>query len=202
MLTDLFKNIYCINLDSRTDKWEQAQTEFKTHNIDGVKRFSAIKGNPDNLPTKLLPGEVGCLLSHLQIIKEAKEKNLDNIVVFEDDIIFHKEFNSLFNEFIKQVPADWNMIYFAGNHQGPTQKIMPNIMRLSYTFTTHAYIMKNTMFDRVISEIPKLERQVDVYYALFHRFYPTYCFLPHLIFQRPGISDIHNVYSDYSFLHK
>ena len=77
---DYFDEIYCINLDSRPDRWQHAQLEFKKAGIeDRVQRFSAIKEND---------GRVGVIKSNLAIVKMAKEKNLKNVLVFEDDVEF------------------------------------------------------------------------------------------------------------------
>jgi GR25 family glycosyltransferase involved in LPS biosynthesis len=39
-----FDAIYCINLDRRTDRWEQASEEFKKAGINHVHRWSAVDG--------------------------------------------------------------------------------------------------------------------------------------------------------------
>ena len=40
---DYFDKIFCINLDSRPDRWEQVQKEFdKVGILDRVERFSAL----------------------------------------------------------------------------------------------------------------------------------------------------------------
>ncbi len=77
---DFFDEMYCINLDSRTDRWEHAQKEFKRAGIlNRVKRFSAIKE---------VDGRVGIIKSNLSIVKIAKAKGLNNVLVFEDDVEF------------------------------------------------------------------------------------------------------------------
>lgn len=200
VLNEYFKNIFCINLDKRPDKWEDSLKEFQKIGLSGVTRFSGVDGNPDNLVSKLLPGEVGCILSHLSIIKKAKENNLENILVFEDDVVFHQHFNEMFESTINSVPTDWDMLYFCGNHQGGLRMIKPGIARVFYTFTTNAYAMKSTLYEYFINELSKLQYQVDVVYAQKHKTISIYCFKPHLAWQRSGISDIHNVYCDYHFL--
>lgn len=200
MLSDFFKHVFCINLDKRPDKWESVVKEFHKIGLEGINRVSGVDGNPDAIPTRLLPGEVGCVLSHLNIIKKAKELKLPNILVFEDDVAFHNDFTRIFDLKIGNVPANWDMLYFCGNHQHGHTPVADGVVKVLYTFTTNAYAMKHTLYDHFINELPKLLHPVDVTYAKYHRACNAYCFMPHLAWQQPGISDIHNVYSDYKFL--
>ena len=66
---DFFDEIYCINLERRTDRWKQCQSEFDKIGItDKVIRFKAFD-NKEN-PKK------GCYDSHLSVIKLAYERKL------------------------------------------------------------------------------------------------------------------------------
>ena len=43
-------------------------------------------------------GSMGCLLSHLKILKDAIKNKYEKILLFQDDIYFHKEFEELLSE--------------------------------------------------------------------------------------------------------
>jgi GR25 family glycosyltransferase involved in LPS biosynthesis len=199
-----FKNKFCINLDRRPDKWKECEDEFKKNNIENVVRWIATDGNPDNLPNKMtrepITGNLGCTISHLRLLKHAKENSLSEIVVFEDDVAFMNNFNDKFNDFIKQIPNDWDMIYFCGNNQGGFKMINNNVAKVFGTYTTHSYIMKNSVYDLYINILSNLEDVVDVLYASQHKNLNVYIFRPHLTYQRAGISDIQGGFVDYSFL--
>lgn len=87
--------IYVINLDRRPEKWKRMQGVLKEVGING-NRFSAIDGMgisdetqielAGNYPVRMLKGEVGCLLSHVSVIKDAYDRGFNLIWVFEDDI--------------------------------------------------------------------------------------------------------------------
>ena len=87
MLNDYFDRIFCINLDSRPDRWESAQEEFHKIEID-VERIPGINGSKMNLdfPPEIKEGAVGCALSKLFTLKLAKHYELDNFLLLEDDI--------------------------------------------------------------------------------------------------------------------
>jgi GR25 family glycosyltransferase involved in LPS biosynthesis len=199
MLKKYFDKTYCINLDRRPDRWEQAQSEFKKHNIT-VERFSAIDGNPNNIQTNIVIGHVGCVLSHLNIIKEAKDKKLKNILIFEDDVVFSDDFNDRFESMYEKVPKDWNMLYFGGSHHGKLEMISDNIGRARKTYTTHAYAIKSDVFDVAIKLLSKAQYEVDVTLSLMQQSFNVYVIRPHLAWQRDGYSDILNKDVNYDFL--
>lgn len=68
---------YIINLNDRPERLVEIKSQFNKLNWE-FERFEGInKGS-----------YLGCLQSHLELIKLAKEQNLENILVAEDDIIF------------------------------------------------------------------------------------------------------------------
>ena len=56
--------------------------------LSEIKKHMHIIGNVQN-------GVIGCFLSHMWCIKNAIENNHDYFLIYEDDIVFHKDFNSL-----------------------------------------------------------------------------------------------------------
>ena len=88
-LNDYFKKIYCINLDKRIDRWKLAEPHFKDLGLD-VERVPGYDGSALGLefPPEIKEGAVGCSLSHLFTIKLAKQNNLENFLLLEDDVVF------------------------------------------------------------------------------------------------------------------
>ena len=120
---DFFDAIYCINLDERTDRWEHCLVEFEKLGIsDRVIRFSAIKPKHDerwNRWTKWgnrwkypLVGAVGCAESHRAIIELAKENNLNNVLVLEDDFVVCENWKHNLETAIKELQGrNWHIFY-------------------------------------------------------------------------------------------
>ena len=77
--------IYYINLDRRTDRREQMETELTRMGLTG-ERYSAIEANPSI---------IGCCQSHLNVLKKAKDEGLANVLILEDDFIFIVDKNEL-----------------------------------------------------------------------------------------------------------
>jgi GR25 family glycosyltransferase involved in LPS biosynthesis len=200
MLHNKFDKIFCINLDRRSDRWENVQQEFQKHGIENVERFSAIDGNIHNITTNLLSGEIGCLLSHIEIVKKAKELGLKNYLVFEDDVEFKNNFNELFDKFNTQLPEDWDMVYLGGSNIDKPNEISDNVIKLNNTYTSHSIVIKNTLYDIILDMLPKMEKQVDVYFAELQKKYNCYCVTPTLVWQVSGYSDIQMKETNYTFL--
>jgi GR25 family glycosyltransferase involved in LPS biosynthesis len=77
-MSRFIENIVYINLESRTDRKEQIEGQLTEYGLP-FERFNAIVAQP---------GCVGCSLSHLQVLKEAKQKGYANILILEDDFMF------------------------------------------------------------------------------------------------------------------
>lgn len=135
---DYFDKIYCINLDSRPDRWELAQKEFKKIGIlDRVERFSACIGkeivNGSSGPRarhlgvdgdQIVDGELnkhnqtkwkqldGITMSMLTCIKNAKESGCDNVLIFEDDVEFVQYDESQFLATLNTLSnVNWEVFY-------------------------------------------------------------------------------------------
>lgn len=152
---DFFDAIYCINLDEQTVRWQEMKDRLGRLGIFyRVKRFSAVR-TPES-------GHIGCALSHRNVIVEAKQLGYKNVLVMEDDAIYHKDTlmhlsNSL--EELKQV--DWNVFYLGGMKWGeiygePYRKIhgcqyLEDPKRLA---CTHAIAYNSEFFDTILNEMP------------------------------------------------
>jgi len=215
LVNKYFDKIYCINLDSRTDRWEHASNEFKKYNIE-VERFSAIIGTDfiktipvyhDALAKR--PGLLGCNLSHLGVVKKSKELGLNNVLVFEDDIVFCENFELEFKKRIEQLPNDWDLFYLSGNNfynkksdYNGLIKVTENISKTTHTLTTHSYAIKGHMFDSIIEGIEKMDLPIDMYYRKLQGNCNAYISRPHLGWQLPGHSDIMGGFRNYENIKK
>ncbi len=56
------------------------------------------------------PGAWGYLKSYVAILTEAISQDYESIVVFDDDVIFHNDFNQLFSQIYKQLPDNWMIL--------------------------------------------------------------------------------------------
>jgi len=204
-INDFFDKIYCINLDRRTDRWIDAQKEINKHSLN-VDRFSGINGNPNN-NEKLngaTDGDIGCTLSHYNVIKDAKENDFNQILVLEDDVIFSENLNEKFGEYLKFLPSDWDMIYFGGNHNkhmgNKINFLNDKIIRLNETYGIHCVAINNSVYDLILNVVSEMKKPIDVYYADIQKSYNCYGFNPSVALQRESFSDIQNKNVNYKWL--
>ena len=162
---DYFDEIYCINLDERTDRWQHATNEFiKAGIVDRVKRFSAIRD---------VDGRVGIIKSNLAIVKIAKEKKLKNVLIFEDDVEFIVDDpQKVLQQSISQVSnIKWHLFYLGANTHQKLIKFKPNLILLKNAFAVHSMAYSNLMYDSFINkydnikQIKAFDDILDVYLA-------------------------------------
>jgi GR25 family glycosyltransferase involved in LPS biosynthesis len=204
MLNDYFDRIFCINLDSRPDRWKDVQEEFHKIEID-VERIVGINGSKMNLdfPPEIKEGAVGCALSQLFALKLAKQYELDTFLLLEDDIEFDLNINEKFkNIYLNQVPNDWDMLYLGGQHYHGMnlQQVTENVFKCEYTLCAHSVAFKYTVFDRFIDKLIDITKPCDVHYAESHKEINAYVIVPHLTWQKNSYSDIEKFNVDYTFL--
>ena len=142
---DFFEEIYCINLDHRTDRWQLAQEEFEKLGIkDKVIRFSAIS-NPD--------GRIGIIKSNLEIVKIAKNKKLKNVLIFEDDVKFlfeNKPLENLQLAINQSKNYKWKLFYLGANTHDKLIKISTNLIYLKNSFASHSMAYHESVYDKFI----------------------------------------------------
>ena len=204
LLSQLFPHSVCINLDRRPDRWERMQAEFARHGIDGVRRFSAVDGTAVVLPShwKYTAGAYGCLLSHVAVIEEARARDADSVLIFEDDTVFDPEFTAKFASFVAKVPSDWDMLYFGALHKDEPVRLSEHVYRITKANSTYAYALRRTVFDAFLELNRRAENVLDMNtYQLQERF-NCYCFVPNLAWVQPEYSDVQNKLERHWYLEK
>jgi len=184
--------IFYINLDKRTDRREQIEKELSDYGITNYERFPAIFRTM---------GCVGCGLSHLGVLKLAKERGYKRILIFEDDFEFlvsKEEFKENIEK-IKDVEFEvcflsYNLVDFIQSEEHDF------LFRVFKSQTASGYIINDTSFDMLIKEIEEtndlLEKtgyhwiySCDVVWFKLQEKYKWYCFKTRIGRQRNGYSD-------------
>ena len=204
IINKLFPRKICINLDRRPDRWQRMQREFARCGIEDVRRFPAIDGDSSSVPTHWTHtrGAYGCLMSHLQVVQEARESGAACVLIFEDDTVFDPEFDTRFARFMAELPADWDILYFGALHKDEPRQIRDHVYRISKANSTYAYALKRTVFDDFIALNRSAEHVLDMTaYRLQERF-NCYCFMPNLAWVQDEYSDVQNRLERHWYLEK
>lgn len=176
--------IYCISLPQRVERWKQAQEEFRLVGIqDRVIRFPAIE-RPDPVD--------GCRLSHLSIIREAREKNLETILIFEDDVQFISHCLEPLRVALDSLRSlgNWNMLYLGGRVVSPVTVLSEQLFQAQF-WSAHAYLINRRAYGKAM----QATGSIDVWYSRNIR--RCYGVKPMLATQRKGYSDIAHRYVTY-----
>lgn len=217
-LNEYFDKIICINLDKRPDRWSEMKEQFDKHNIK-VTRLSATDGNPMNWQShnfqgkrSSLPGAMGCIASHVNVYKMAKENGWKNVLIIEDDCDFVENVNELFKESIKTLSKDWDLLYFGGVHETRNGEFIPEpynkyFVKAKRIITTTCYAVNHTCYDLILDTVLKTEPYfdcpIDTYLgAYIQPNINTYAYHPPIVWQRASHSDIQNAHRDYSDMMK
>jgi len=135
--------IFYINLDERTDRKDSFEKHMKKYDLE-FERFSAIK---DNF------GAFGCAKSHLSVLKNAKNNNLENVIIMEDDIAFDIS-PEMLDEKLKLIFD--NELDFDVFHLSYRYRISDDVpeysylKKLSYCHYCSCYIINKKCYDEII----------------------------------------------------
>ncbi len=112
-------NIFVINLNDNIFRRNYISVLFKKYNINytlvcvervNSNMFRQFKHLPSY--SQITSNELGCFLSHLWCLSNIVKNNYSNAIIFEDDIIFHKNFHQLYEKYFTdvKVPYDFFML--------------------------------------------------------------------------------------------
>ncbi len=200
---------FCISLKN-SPRRRVVQKEFDKLNMH-VTFFDAIDKKTLTVP-ELSPklkiesdrghvdGILACMMSHVALIKKAKELNLPAIVIMEDDVVFSDDFRERIS-YIESLDLDFDFFSLGGHFQHPIAEYMPNesdaritphkhIFKVLHQGGTYSYIITEKVYDFVLRNCT-YHYGADQFYSdnVYHRF-NSYAFVPFLCGSRGGVSEI------------
>lgn len=195
------KHAYYINLLSRPDRKDHVEEQLRSIGIV-AERFNAIQ---------MQNGAIGCSMSHLRILEMARNKNLDHVLIVEDDVLFTKPrvFIKQFNKFLSNNKT-FDVVLLAGNNMPPYVTIDDTCVQVTQCQTTTAYLVKNHYFDTLIANyregITNLIREphnhvlyaIDKYWFNLQKINKWFLIIPLTVTQREDYSDIEKRQTNYT----
>lgn len=160
-----FDKVFYINLDKDVLRNKNIIQQLEKSDILNYERIQAIElkelppiyryRNFIRKNEKYILGQLSCMASHLKCIALAKERNYSRIFILEDDIQFTSNPNILLMQ-NNEILNDWDMLYFGGDIEPFFRN---QIVR------THAYAIKNTLFDDILNMAETSGMEIDNFYA-------------------------------------
>jgi GR25 family glycosyltransferase involved in LPS biosynthesis len=181
----MFTKIFYINLDRRPDRDEHMKSELGKLNFNcEIERVSAVDGklldlnsvkelltrkafktasNPPKyvLSETMTKGAVGCALSHRKVCLNILNGNHEHVLVLEDDIYLHENFNDKIKEYINNAPPDYDIVYL-GYHCNPKGKIINEYYKkpTENIYGTFGFIFNKNAAKKLVDMFP-IDKQID-----------------------------------------
>jgi GR25 family glycosyltransferase involved in LPS biosynthesis len=217
---NFFEKIYCINMDSRLDRWQNCLKNFEDYQITNYERISGVEileKDFQNLDQKSR-SQLGCALSFYRIIKNSYNNNYKSVLIFEDDFYFNNNLEKtleVLENSIKDLPEEWDIFYLGANvmydfSNNPMSSFKEYLFKLNSAYCTHSISFSKKGIELIMNKFPEeiifINEMISNYQAidifLSKDFcLNNFCFIPNemICLQYPSFSSIEDAYCDYSY---
>lgn len=223
VLSDFFEKIYCINLDSRSDRWQNCLDIFQKYNLNSCQRISGVKISEEDFTylDQKSKSQLGCALSFYRILKNAYDNDFKNLLIFEDDFCFihsKEKTEEILKNSIKNLPNEWDTFYLGANIMyeyctNPIEFFNEKLFKVNSAYCTHSIAFSKKGISIFINRFPeeglfiesilKDYKTIDIFMAK-EFCIENLCFISEelLCSQSFGFSSIENCLVDYSDLER
>lgn len=150
---EYFDRVYVINLRRRADRLTAFFDELEKCDWPFAKPrvFPAVDGDAVSVPIwwKQGGGAWGCLMSHARILEDCIADDVKRVLIMEDDVTFVSNFAKRASAFLKEVPGDWDQIYFGGQHLRDPVKLSDGVYSCINVNRTHCYAVSRDFMPRM-----------------------------------------------------
>ena len=185
---------FYINLDRRTDRRAEIEKELADNGIV-AERFPAIEH---------ASGIIGCGLSHIAVLKLARERGYKSVMIFEDDFMFLDTDTS----WKSKIPTSYDIVMLAYHELEPSTPHDEIFNRVRKVSTTSGYIVHSRFYDTLIARweegVRLLEETgmhwfygLDQYWNELSPRCEWYLFKTRIGKQRAGFSDLAGQFMEY-----
>lgn len=186
-IQEFFKEAFYINLDDRVDRQIHMTNELSKFGLENfVQRYSAIKAEVKTPQNCVIASGT----SHRNIIQYAYEKDLENILILEDDVFFKEGAIELLEKSLDGLSKidNWDVYYMSANlFDNPLNLVNENLMIIHGCYCVHAYAVHKRAYERILKYDPKVDVPIDAWITQ-NRF-SKYGGYPLLVSQIDSVSD-------------
>jgi glycosyltransferase involved in cell wall biosynthesis len=214
-INSYFDKVYIITLEKDRKRWQEMYFNLRKFGIYNYDKIMGENINPSSIPKteynnlrenhlsgnmNYIKGFFSCKRAHYKIIEEAYKKNMESVLIFEDDISFTDNIEEIFGKVIGQIDkSEWDMLYFGARHESPTILVDDNLMRITGSLGAFAYAINKTLIKVLYQSLFKNGCEVDTFYkAAIHTRFRCYSVYPHIVRVDGNNSNIYGTYIDYS----
>jgi GR25 family glycosyltransferase involved in LPS biosynthesis len=174
--SDLFDNIYLINLTRRKDRLKLMKYTLNKLKIK-YELFVAYDYHNDNIITNKFiksHGSIGLIVTYQRLLQDAIDKNYETILILEDDISFSKNFDECFKNYCNNRCNSTYPIVYLGANQNIYDQDQLNVIKsysnqsnnhkayivnnnYTYTYGTYSIVIHKTLFKILLDSIGSIE---------------------------------------------
>jgi GR25 family glycosyltransferase involved in LPS biosynthesis len=177
---------YIINISTREDR--------RIHIINEVSKLPFIK---PTIVEGIVDGTGTCFQSQRKCIQNAKELQLEYVLVLEDDALFTDNCEEILKKsFLEIQNIEWDMLFLGANLFSPAYKVSEHLLKLTGAWCAHAYIVHNRFYDTILSLPPN--KEMDTHYGELMDKHNVYISNPMIAYQLPSYSNLQNGFRDYN----
>ena len=192
---------YVINLDERTDRWNNLQADWK--GAFPIVRVPAVRASP---------GWKGCALSQIKVVEEARARGEPYVLLWEDDCTPRNRHplavRGLWNEVLPRLAEHtdkWDIVLggtsraFKGSSLNPvlsTHNV--KVHDLPHGFCAHWALWNvATTYEKLMKYKETLHEEIDIF---MYKDFRVKVILPFLAEQHASYSDIEGINADYKWM--
>jgi GR25 family glycosyltransferase involved in LPS biosynthesis len=160
---------FCIHLLRATER-----DAFMTHFQNGLGRHVEVwpasegtevaargwpRGHPHELETSI--GALGCLDSHIRLLREMLEKGWDMIGIFEDDaeLMVRADALQAFYEKASVLKPEWDILVLGANEWVDIAGAGQEIVKAKRYWGTHAFLIRRSAAEKVVALFEDLQKR-------------------------------------------
>jgi GR25 family glycosyltransferase involved in LPS biosynthesis len=152
----MIDKIYCINLDTRKDRWDNL-IKSEPYLESMMERIPGVNGKTIQMNRfiydlflrnefKWKKSVIGCNLSHMTAWSKVATGEAERVLILEDDVRFEKDWLQRWDQYAEHIPADADVLYLGGVLP-PNKPALPHALEAVNSYWSR--VKPNTFFSPV-----------------------------------------------------
>ena len=162
VLDKYFSTVHLMTLEPDSERAKRS--------IEGIRKFTdnltvvtGIRG--DELPParwyRAGNGAWGCLQTHIRIAQDAWLRGDETYLVFEDDVVFDRDFENLLEDFMQKLPENWDQIYLGGQHRKSPRWVNDAVYEAGRINRTHCFALRRGSIPEFLNHVTDFKDHID-----------------------------------------
>jgi GR25 family glycosyltransferase involved in LPS biosynthesis len=180
---------YVIHMNNNDSRYKNIKDQEKKANIN-IKIFSAVDGSKvninnlendlsiklpwdtyrynnekdKNIKKKIMNGEIGCYLSHFNLLNKIANSSYDGwTIIFEDDFKLKNNFKNELNKILKNINNNIDIIYLGNVNQFTCSKgkFKDNLCYPDIPWGTQGYMVNRKSARKILNLIKYIDMPID-----------------------------------------